>query len=191
MSSAHVQAVIGPRVAPFTATARGRLKAMFETHHELIWRALRHRGFEAEVAADLTQQAFLIAAERLDDIRVGCERAFLLETSFRLARSTSRKTSRLQLEEDMDLRRTSTMGADDALDHKRAADLVERVLATMTPDLLEVFLLFELERVSTREIAQLLGIPVGTVASRLRRAREEFREEAGRIERTVLGRSKP
>ncbi len=191
MSSAHAQAVIGPRVAPFTATARGRLKAIFEAQHELIWRALRHRGFDAEAAADLTQQAFLIAAERLDDIRVGSERAFLLETSFRLARSAIRKTSRIQLEEDMDLRGTSTMRADDALDHKRAADLVERALATMTPDLLEVFLLFELERVSTRDIAELLGIPIGTVASRLRRAREEFRAEASRIERSVLGRSNP
>jgi RNA polymerase sigma-70 factor (ECF subfamily) len=42
--------------------------------------------------------------------------------------------------------------------------------------------LFELEGFSSIEIAKLLEIPVGTVASRLRRAREQFRAGAGRIE---------
>jgi len=37
------------------------------------------------VAADVTQQAFLIAAERLDDIAQGSERAFLMATALRLA----------------------------------------------------------------------------------------------------------
>jgi RNA polymerase sigma-70 factor (ECF subfamily) len=41
-------------------------------------------------------------------------------------------------------------------------------------DLRSVFVLFEIEELSTQEIAVLLGIPTGTAASRLRRAREEF-----------------
>lgn len=172
----------------FGATAQERLKGMFESHHEPVWRLLCRRGFDAEVAADMTQQAFLIAAERLDDIRLGCERAFLLETGMRLARAAGRKTSRMQFEEDMDLRVTSTMRADEALDQRRAVDVLDRVLATLTADLLEVFLLFELESISMREIAGMLDIPVGTVASRLRRAREAFRVESARIERAMLDR---
>ncbi len=39
-----------------------------------------------------------------------------------------------------------------------------------------------------RKIAAMLKIPPGTVASRLRRAREAFREEAARLERTIFNR---
>jgi RNA polymerase sigma-70 factor (ECF subfamily) len=168
--------------------AQERLKEMFESHHETVWRFLCRNGFDAEVAADMAQQAFLIAGERLNDIRPGCERAFLLETGLRLSRAARRKTNRMQFGEDMDLRMTSTMSADEALDRRRAIDVLDRVLTALTGDLLEVFVLFELERVSMRDIAEMLNIPTGTVASRLRRARESFRIEAARIERAILDR---
>lgn len=45
----------------------------------------------------------------------------------------------------------------------------------------EVFLLYELEQFSGEEIAEQLGIPVGTVRSRLRLAREAFRREVESI----------
>jgi RNA polymerase sigma-70 factor (ECF subfamily) len=49
-----------------------------------------------------------------------------------------------------------------------------------------VFTLYELEEVNVPEIAALLGIPVGTAASRLRRAREEFQTRARELERNTL-----
>jgi len=44
-----------------------------------------------------------------------------------------------------------------------------------------VFVLFELEERSAREIAALLAIPVGTAKSRLRRARDEFALRTARL----------
>jgi RNA polymerase sigma-70 factor (ECF subfamily) len=44
-----------------------------------------------------------------------------------------------------------------------------------------VFVLYELEGLSMAEIAGLLELPPGTVASRLRRAREEFHAQARRL----------
>ena len=44
-------------------------KRLFNTHHATIWRALRRRGLAADAAADATQETFLLAAERLGDIR--------------------------------------------------------------------------------------------------------------------------
>jgi RNA polymerase sigma-70 factor (ECF subfamily) len=49
-------------------------------------------------------------------------------------------------------------------------------------DLRAVFVLFELEEMPTAEIAEALELPTGTVASRLRRAREEFRRIAARVQ---------
>jgi RNA polymerase sigma-70 factor (ECF subfamily) len=51
----------------------------------------------------------------------------------------------------------------------------------MPLDLRAVFVLFELEELPTAEIASLVGVPVGTVASRLRRARGEFHRIAARL----------
>jgi RNA polymerase sigma-70 factor (ECF subfamily) len=166
------------------APAAERLGKMYRSNSEIVWRWFRRRGLEPEVAADLTQQVFLIAAERLNDIRLGSERAFLLGTGLRLARTARRGADRVTFE-DMDERSDPVIPIEDLVDRRRAVELIDRVLANLTPDLAEVFVLFELEGLSTAEIAQIVDVPLGTVASRLRRAREAFRAEAARLERKV------
>jgi RNA polymerase sigma-70 factor (ECF subfamily) len=157
---------------------------MFIAHHQVVWRTLRRRGLSPEAAADATQQCFLVATERLDDIRDGCERAFVLGTALRLATTALRTNRRWQLEEDMDLREGSAR-ADETIDRTRTVDLMDRVLSRLHPDLLEIFVLYEIEGLPTPEIARMLKIPMGTVASRLRRAREEFRATVARLERSL------
>lgn len=167
------------------AARRSRLEKMFRAHHELVWRTLRRLGLGPEQAADAAQQAFLIAAERLGDIRAGSERAFLFGTAIRLARTAYRSGRRFQLEDDMDHRADAGSRLEELVDRRRAVELADRVLAQMEPSLLTVFVLFELEGLSTPEIAELIGVPLGTAASRLRRAREAFRATAARMERTM------
>jgi hypothetical protein len=60
--------------------------------------------------------------------------------------------------------------------------LLDDILDQMPQDMRTVFTLFEFEDLTGPEIAQVLGIPLGTVASRLRRAREYFRVEVRRFE---------
>ena len=59
--------------------------------------------------------------------------------------------------------------------------ILDDVLAAMPVDERVVFVMFELEELSTQEISSILEIPVGTVASRLRRAREDFERRAVRL----------
>ena len=159
------------------------LDHLFKEHHERVWRTLRRLGLSPEGAADATQQAFLIAAERVADIRPGAERAFLFSTAIRLARTAQRSARRLDLEEDMDSRENPGSRVEELVDQRRAVRLADRVLAAMETDLLEVFVLFELEGMTTPEIAEFVGVPLGTAASRLRRAREAFRAAVSRLER--------
>ena len=56
------------------------------------------------------------------------------------------------------------------------------MLANIPESLRTVFVLFELEGMDTLEVAAHLGIPRGTVASRLRRARAQLRQQAEAIE---------
>ena len=130
----------------------------------------------------MTQQTFLVAAERLRDINPDSERAFLVGTALRVAHSLGRKTARWQLEEDMDQRIADTRSTSD---ERAAVQLCDLALSKVDPDLAEVFVMFELEGLSSPEIAAALEIPLGTVASRLRRAREQFRVVVGRLELTM------
>ena len=191
MASASLLAAPDAETVTGSTAGKARLERMFRAHHELVWRTLRRFGLNPEAAADATQQAFLIAAERLDDIRAGSERAFLFGTALRLARTASRSNRRFQLEDDMDLHVDPGLRAEALTERHRAIELMDRVLSKLDPDLLSVFVLFELEEMSTPEIAKLIGIPVGTAASRLRRAREAFRAAVAKLERTTGGEVKP
>jgi RNA polymerase sigma-70 factor, ECF subfamily len=164
------------------APYRARLERMFNEHHDFIWRLLRRLGLSTGGADDAAQHVFLVAAERIADIKLGSERSFLFGTALRVARSQSRSDRRWVLEEDMDVRRSEAGRPEELLDHRRAVALMGRILDGMTLDLRTVFVLSELEGMTMPEVAALVQIPVGTAASRLRRAREAFRAAVAELE---------
>lgn len=168
--------------------ARLRLEAMFRKHHALVWRTLRRLGADPDAASDATQQAYLIAAERIEEIRSGSERAFLFSTAITLFRTKRRREQRCQLEDDMDTRSGRSETQEQLSRQQYARQLLDQLLSKLDPDLVTVFALFELEGLTTPEIAELLSIPLGTAASRLRRARDAFRLEAERLEQGSRGR---
>ncbi|MEY4545925.1 MAG: hypothetical protein RL685_2120 [Pseudomonadota bacterium] len=185
MEQTAEEASLGARAA-----SRIRLEQMFRLHHELIWRTLRRLGLSPDLAADTTQQAYLIAAERLGDIRFGSERAFLFSTAIGLARTNFRRSQRCQLEGDMDVHVDPGARSEQVTNHCSAVELMDRVFANTDQDLVTVFVLFELEGLSAPEISELIDIPVGTVASRLRRARATFRAAARRMELAYAGQAR-
>jgi len=167
---------------------RARLERMFLKHHKIVWRTLRRRGLTEDAAEDATQQTYLLAAERLADIHPNSERSFLIEAALRVAYALGRKTMRWSLEEDMDVRLSQER---DTGDKRADIQLCDLALSKVHPDLSEVFVLYEIHGLSAPEIAAMLHIPLGSVASRLRRAREQFREAAARLQRTAQREGKP
>ncbi|MDD9932781.1 MAG: sigma-70 family RNA polymerase sigma factor [Myxococcales bacterium] len=157
-----------------------RLRSMFDLHHHVVWRTLRRFGLDPEAAADVGQQAYLVAVERIDDIWPGSERAFLIGTALRLARKHRHRAGRLQLEATVDERLHAPGKAES---RAIALELLDRVLSQLDPSLVEAFVLFDIEGLSTREVARALDLPEGTVASRVRRAREAFRAATRRLDR--------
>ncbi len=121
----------------------------------------------------------MIALGRLADIAEDSERAFLMGTARRVALTLGRKTFRWQLDDDMDQRISS---ARDAGEGHADLQLCDLALSKLSPELAEAFVLYEHRRFRPRQrIAALLEVPLGSVASRLRRAREQFREVVIRI----------
>jgi RNA polymerase sigma-70 factor, ECF subfamily len=154
-----------------------RLRSLVDRYLDLVARVLRNAGTPEADVEDEVQRTFIIAARRIDDVRPGSEKSFLLQTALHLAAHARRTIARRRevgvdgVPERLDLGATP----EQLTDQKRVRQLLDQVLGRMTDELRTVFVLFELEEMSTTEIAEALGIPAGTVASRLRRARADFR----------------
>ena len=189
--SGILQVVVANPSEPMRGEAeKARLERMFSEHHDFIWRLLRRLGLNTGGADDAAQHVFLVAAERIVDIKLGSERSFLFGTALRVARSQSRSDRRWVLEDDMDVRLSQAGRPEELIDHQRAVDLMGRILDGMTLDLRTVFVLSELEGMTMPEVATLVEIPVGTAASRLRRAREAFRAAVAQLESQLKSGSK-
>jgi RNA polymerase sigma-70 factor (ECF subfamily) len=156
---------------------------MVDAHYDFVWRSLRRLGVPELDVDDCAQQVFLVASRKLADILDGADRAFLFSTAMRVASDARRsRTRRREVQED-----DATEAHDPAPDPEQIADrqraraVLDQVLDAMPMDLRAPFVLFELEEIPTAEIATMLDLPAGTVASRLRRAREEFQSIVARL----------
>jgi RNA polymerase sigma-70 factor (ECF subfamily) len=153
---------------------RARLRKAFDRNYVGVWRFLRRMGVAPDRADDAAQQVFLIALEALGRIIEGSERAFLYATAVRLAHGMRRTVQREFSSGMLDLDPSPIPAPDQLTSQKRAREVLDSLIARMDDDHRAVFVLSEFDDFTIREIAGLLDIPVGTAASRLRRAREKF-----------------
>lgn len=176
--------------SPCSKTAEERLRAMFTEHFDFLWRSLRRWGLSEDSADDAAQQVFMVLSRKLDDVREGSERSFLFGTAMRVAsdirRSAPKRREIAHADPGLDLEDTRAL-PDDLLDQRRARLLLDDALESLDLELRTVFVLFELEEMTMIEIAELLEIPQGTVASRLRRARTEFQASVARLNHRRMG----
>jgi RNA polymerase sigma-70 factor (ECF subfamily) len=156
------------------------LRKLVNEHLDFVWRSLRRFGVLDADVDDATQRVFMIANVKLSLIRAGSERAFLIGVAARVASHSRRSHQRREAAEQSFSSNPAPANPDpEELAQKlEARVLLDRVLDALSDDLRAVFVLFELEELSIDHIASLLTLPRGTVASRLRRAREVFHTQA-------------
>jgi RNA polymerase sigma-70 factor (ECF subfamily) len=173
-----------------TATARmpsdrhQRIRAMVDDHLKAVARTLRHAGVPPAELDDEVQRTFMVAASRIDDVQLGSERSFLIQVAQNLASHARRKLARRrEVLASEPPERVETVATPEFLaNRKQMQQLLNDVLGAFPPGLRRVFTLFEFEQMSMTEIAGALRLPRGTVASRLRRARAQFRRHVGAID---------
>lgn len=160
-----------------------RLRRLVDAYLDFVGRVLRNAGTPAAEIDDAVQRTFIIASRRLDDVRLGSEKGFLAQIALHVAAHARRSAARrreVPAAEPPDVVDFAT--PEQLTGQMRARVLLDRVLERMPEDLRTVFVLYEFEEMSMIEIAGALGIPQGTVASRLRRARADFRERVAALE---------
>ncbi len=178
LASAAAAVVTAPAPAP-------DLRALVDQHFAFIARSVRRLGVPEVDVDDATQQVFLVAAHKLDRIGPGNEKSFLYGIALRVASQTRRTRRRRAAGEGAAATEPTVAGAaptpEEIAADRQARALLDEILDTMPDNVRAVFTLFELEEMTMAEIAKVLGTPPGSVASRLRRGREIFHEQAARL----------
>jgi RNA polymerase sigma factor (sigma-70 family) len=159
-----------------------RFRDVFERYYDDIRRYLQRRaGLDAgeELAAQTFEEAFKARA-RFDLDRESA-RPWLVGIASNLLRHHFRAEAARLRALERSAWMAPSMSAEDPearLDAQAVAPAIVRVLAEMNPGERDVLLLFAWMDLSYQEIADALGVPPGTVRSRLHRARARLREPA-------------
>jgi RNA polymerase sigma-70 factor (ECF subfamily) len=160
------------------ATAFRRL---YDEHGAFAWRALRTFGVPPWALEDAVQDVFVVVFRRLGEYDAARSfRGWLWGIARNVAATYLRTQHRAVRREAAVIAgdREAAQGPDGALAARQALALVERFLAALPEGLRDAFVLSDIEGWSPTEVAQALGVPVGTVYSRLHTARGRFAEVA-------------
>lgn len=166
-------------------------------YQDRLFATLAHLLGSLEDAREVTQDAFVLAFQKLGTFRG--DSAFY-SWLFRIAYNaamTRRRKDRRHHPASIDLARQrlgeeprdERPGADptSALDRQERQRMVRRALAELGEDYRTAIVLKEIDGLRYDEIADIVGCPIGTVRSRIHRARQELREKLGRTIRSEIG----
>jgi RNA polymerase sigma-70 factor (ECF subfamily) len=164
-------------------------RALVERHEGRVAATVIGMLGQGEEAEDVGQEVFIRFYRALDNFREEAALStYLTRIAINLSLNALKKRKRRQLfrffgsgeEADMAYELPDT-GLSQAQRDTQA--LVQQALAQLAPDFRAVVVLRLIEGYSTQETAELLGLPKGTVLSRLSRAQEKIREAIERLER--------
>ena len=159
------------------------LGAVYEAHFRYVWRCLRSLGVRDAQLEDALQDVFVVVQQKLEDFDGGAQlRTWLYAIALRIARKYRERLRRAPTsldgtpENQPELVLSRNSGEHALLSNERLA-LAHAVLATLSDEQREVFVLSRVEQMSAPEIADVVGVPLNTVYSRLRAARVAFETE--------------
>ncbi len=165
-----------------TPAADAEFKAIYDKNFNLVWRALARYGVPDSDMMDVTQKVFLTAFLKLPDFEGRSRLSTWLWGIARRVASSYRRAATVQNEVPTDPGELE-VATESVVESDSPRQLAaERMLAKMPEAQRVVFLLFEVDEMDGADIAALLDVPLGTVRSRLRYARETFRREARRMD---------
>jgi len=188
------------RLVPETSTASEPnlvepsidVAVIYAEHAQFLWKSLYRLGIPEADLADLLQEVLLVVHRRLDSYDRSCRlTTWLFGICLRVA-ATARRGRRRRREEPMDpnVQGHILVESNDPEQNVLARDARRRLdvaLDSLEPEKRAVLVMFELEGMACAEIGELLGVPKGTVFSRLSSARQAFLAALQRLEKREGG----
>jgi RNA polymerase sigma-70 factor (ECF subfamily) len=163
--------------APFDPPpAQTDFTAIYQREFAYVWHSLRRLGIAQRDLADVTHDVFVTVYRRLPSYDASRPlRPWLFGVVFRVASDHMRlgRNARESIGMPLDVA-DSAPRPDDQLSDAQTRELVAEALATLDLDRRAVLIMHDLDEYPVPQIAEALAIPVKTLYSRLRSAREHF-----------------
>jgi RNA polymerase sigma factor (sigma-70 family) len=147
--------------------------ALYDRHYQDVYRFALFLSSDPTRAEDLAAETFVRAWLARDRIRQPTVRAYLLTITRNLYRDGLRARRDVALEQDVP--QTSEPGADIHAQHRAELQQVLGAVRQLAPGDRRALLLRAVRDMSYADIALHLGVPVGSVKSRISRARHALR----------------
>ena len=151
---------------------------IFREHARYLWRALLGLGVRPGDVDDVCQEVFLVVHRRLPEFDGRALRSWLYAICLRVA-SEYRRSARVRREISVaELPESQAPGGQ--FEAVFAGELGERLLASLErldDEKRDAFVLYEIEELPLREVAEVLGCPLQTAYSRLQAARSFVRDD--------------
>lgn len=155
----------------------GACRELIRRHHPVVYGHLRRLGADPALAEDLTQETYARAWRGIDDLRKAASlRSWLLTIArnefLQVVRSRNPEVTTLDA-----LPQTPTVGppADEPAARAERDVELRRAVHRLDPPLQQTVALHYFQELSLREVAEVLGLPRGTIKSRLNRALDTLR----------------
>jgi RNA polymerase sigma-70 factor (ECF subfamily) len=170
-------------------------ETVYEENLKFVWRAARRLGIDSGDTDDVVQEVFVVAHRKLAEFEGRAQvKTWLLKILVRGVRHYFRTQHRKpghrpvhSLDALDGLHDHQTRGPAEAAERRDAVRILDGLLDRMDSEKREVFVLAEIEQLSSVEIAAVLGANVNTIYSRLRVARQEFEQAVRRFQTHELG----
>jgi RNA polymerase sigma-70 factor (ECF subfamily) len=164
-------------------------------HADFVWRSLQRMGVRDADLEDQMQEVFVVVHNRIGSFD-GSSRmtTWLFGIALRVAAAYRRRSHRRREQVVADVPEPELPAEDspeDAAIARQARARLLEVLDLMDLEKRAIFVMFELEELSCDAIAETLGIPVGTVHSRLNTARKDFQAALKRFTAREASRATP
>jgi RNA polymerase sigma factor (sigma-70 family) len=160
-----------------------RFEAVVLPHLSAAYRLARHLTRNDTDADDVVQEAFLRALKYFGGFRgegPGQSRAWLLAIVRNMAHTWGRRhrsdASTTEFDETVHSEAIADEHPGSALSKVDSRETLADALEHLPPDFREVIVLREIEGLSYKEISEVVDVPVGTVMSRLSRARKRLQQ---------------
>ena len=160
-------------------------ETLYKQYFDFVWSSVRRLGIGPDAVDDVVQEVFIVihsrvhTLERPDALRSWIYGVVRRTVSGHHRSQRGREISGVSLAAEPDVRPLPRTPLDLAEQNDRVK-LLWALLDTLDESKREVFVMAELDELSAPEIAEVLEIPLNTVYSRLRAAREAFEEALAR-----------
>lgn len=194
--SAFEENAFGPAAEAVPRLSAADVGSVYEAHFQFVWRCLRSLGVRDDALDDAVQDVFVVVHDKLHgfDGRANL-RTWIYGIALRVARRyrarVAKDAQKFVSTSDADSGEASeaagalppaTGDLERELDNSERLELARRALEALDDEKREAFVLACVEQMSAPEIAEITGLPLNTVYSRIRAARLAFTARVARLQ---------